>query len=198
MLDLRNRNCLYYAIQNERIEAIKLLISFGIDLSVKYERSYTAWTFGLNTKNKIIEMMLKEAGADLHNKERKKPETVVCLYSNGKIELTIEDVKLMVRKNTTLKELLGKKEKPKEELWEARATRHVKKLMKMPSAHWFLEPVDVEKYGVYDYYKIIKNPMDFQTVLKKLTNKIYMKFEEFYEDVMLIFANCYDYNGVVW
>ncbi|CAG8762686.1 17177_t:CDS:2, partial [Acaulospora morrowiae] len=67
--------------------------------------------------------------------------------------------------------------------------------------HWhyaypFYEPVDAEKLGVPDYYKIISNPMDLTTINSKLENDQYTSAEEFEADIRLMFQNCYTYNGV--
>jgi len=58
----------------------------------------------------------------------------------------------------------------------------------------FLEPVDVEGLGLYDYYTVVKEPMDFSTMQKKLSAKQYANPEEFHDDMMLIISNCLRYN----
>jgi len=58
----------------------------------------------------------------------------------------------------------------------------------------FLEPVDVEGLGIYDYYDIIKEPMDFSTMQNKMTAKQYASPEEFHADMMLVISNCLRYN----
>ena len=44
-----------------------------------------------------------------------------------------------------------------------------------------------------DYYEIISNPVDLQTIESRL--KSYKNFDEFEEDIMLIFSNCKTYNS---
>lgn len=56
----------------------------------------------------------------------------------------------------------------------------------------FLEPV--EKKAFPEYFKVIKKPMDFQTVRNKLEDKKYSNKEGFAADVRLIFDNCKLYN----
>ena len=41
-------------------------------------------------------------------------------------------------------------------------------LKKNPKAWIFLEKVQPDKLGIYDYFDIIKNPMDFGTISEKL------------------------------
>lgn len=59
----------------------------------------------------------------------------------------------------------------------------------------FILPVDPEALGIPDYFNIIKNPMDFSTIRKKLDDKKYTNPEEFAEDVRLVFSNAKTYNG---
>ncbi|KAB8304770.1 hypothetical protein EYC80_004119 [Monilinia laxa] len=57
----------------------------------------------------------------------------------------------------------------------------------------FLQPVNRDE--VADYYDVILNPMDFQTMETKLEQDAYEKPEEFVADAMLIFNNCRKYNN---
>ncbi|CAG8463072.1 7211_t:CDS:2 [Funneliformis mosseae] len=74
--------------------------------------------------------------------------------------------------------------------------RELKKKTHWPYAYPFYEPVDAEKLGVPDYYKVIKQPMDLTTINSKLENDQYASADEFEEDIRLMFRNCYTYNGV--
>ncbi|CAJ1975976.1 unnamed protein product [Sphenostylis stenocarpa] len=61
----------------------------------------------------------------------------------------------------------------------------------------FLEPVDVEGLGLYDYHEIIEQPMDFSTIKRKMKAKDgsgYKNVREIYCDVRLIFRNAMTYN----
>lgn len=49
---------------------------------------------------------------------------------------------------------------------------------------------------VPDYYKIIKRGMCYDIIAHKLRNSIYEKFDEFVDDMKLIFSNCYQYHQV--
>jgi bromodomain-containing factor 1 len=75
-------------------------------------------------------------------------------------------------------------------------TAALKELKKHPSAGLFLEPVDPVKYGIPDYFDIIKQPMDLGTVESKLNALQYTTVADFESDVRLIFSNCILYNGV--
>jgi transcriptional activator SPT7 len=43
--------------------------------------------------------------------------------------------------------------------------------------------------------KVISNPMDMQTMLKKVKQKQYKSKREFKDDLDLIWSNCYMYNA---
>nr|AAB87862.1 BRDT [Homo sapiens] len=58
----------------------------------------------------------------------------------------------------------------------------------------FQRPVDAVKLKLPDYYTIIKNPMDLNTIKKRLENKYYAKASECIEDFNTMFSNCYLYN----
>ncbi|KAK0226915.1 hypothetical protein EDD85DRAFT_854061 [Armillaria nabsnona] len=57
----------------------------------------------------------------------------------------------------------------------------------------FLKPVS--KTEAPDYHTIIQNPMDFQTMARKVKAKSYKSKREFQDDLDLIWTNCYTYNG---
>jgi hypothetical protein len=56
----------------------------------------------------------------------------------------------------------------------------------------FLQPVNRKK--IPDYYRVIKKPMDFQTIKQKLQDGKYSNKESFATDVKLVFDNCSYYN----
>lgn len=58
----------------------------------------------------------------------------------------------------------------------------------------FLHPVDPVALGIPDYFKIIKNPMDIQTITDNLNNGHYETAKNFEADVRLMFRNCYRFN----
>lgn len=57
----------------------------------------------------------------------------------------------------------------------------------------FISPVNIN--DVADYYDVILNPMDFQTMETKLEQDLYEKPEDFIADAMLIYTNCKKYNN---
>ena len=79
--------------------------------------------------------------------------------------------------------------------WEKQAKKLMNSLWKVKDAELFHKPVDPIELGIPDYFDVIKNPMDFSTIKKKLSNGVYTNFKEFCDDINLTFTNCYTYNG---
>ncbi|KMZ70188.1 putative Bromodomain-containing protein [Zostera marina] len=68
------------------------------------------------------------------------------------------------------------------------------KLMKHRHGWVFNEPVKVDEMGLFDYFIIIKNPMDLGTVKSRLSKNWYKSPMDFAEDVRLTFKNAMTYN----
>lgn len=57
----------------------------------------------------------------------------------------------------------------------------------------FIKPVS--RSDVPDYYDVVLNPMDFQSMLKKVKQRQYKSKKEFKDDLDLIWSNCFLYNA---
>jgi hypothetical protein len=80
-------------------------------------------------------------------------------------------------------------------------------LKKLKDSGPFLKPVDPVALNIPHYPSIVKNPMDFSTIERKLTasnpvkpdpnvnNPRYLNAEDFVADVRLIISNCATFNG---
>jgi hypothetical protein len=83
----------------------------------------------------------------------------------------------------------------------------IRSLKKLKDATPFLQPVDPVALNIPHYPNIIKSPMDFSTIDRKLAssnpakpdsnpqNPRYRNADEFITDVRLIFSNCVTFNG---
>lgn len=83
----------------------------------------------------------------------------------------------------------------------------VRSLKKMKAAIPLLKPVDPVALNIPHYFDVIKHPMDFSTVERKLqasnpqkpdpnpANPRYYHADDFVADVRLIFTNAYTFNG---
>jgi len=58
----------------------------------------------------------------------------------------------------------------------------------------FHTPVDSVKLGIPDYHNIVRHPMDFGTIKKRLDNNYYWSAKECIKDFNTVFTNCYMYN----
>lgn len=67
------------------------------------------------------------------------------------------------------------------------------KLQKKDTYGVYAEPVDLDELP--DYHAVIKQPMDFATVRKKLAKGTYLTLEQFESDVILICTNAMQYNA---
>ena len=68
----------------------------------------------------------------------------------------------------------------------------ISKLQKNKLAVAFLKPVDAEALGLYNYFDVIKKPMDLSTLRRRLPS--YEKVNSFIVDLQLIWDNCKVYN----
>lgn len=80
-------------------------------------------------------------------------------------------------------------------------------LKRMKDAGPFVKPVDPVALAIPHYPTIIKRPMDFETVERKLNaanpakpdsnpaNPRYLNVDQFVQDIRLIFTNCVTFNG---
>eukprot|EP00124_Ichthyophonus_hoferi_P002227 Ihof_evm7s143 gene=Ihof_evmTU7s143 len=69
----------------------------------------------------------------------------------------------------------------------------LQKLRRIDHRQIFHVPVNVQ--WVKDYRDIIKSPMDFETMGKKVETHQYCNIDQFQEDFQLILRNCMRYNG---
>ncbi|KAF7727505.1 hypothetical protein EC973_007483 [Apophysomyces ossiformis] len=70
------------------------------------------------------------------------------------------------------------------------------KLMDHKASLGFLEPVDPVGLNIPHYPLIIKKPMDLGTISKNLKAGEYKTLKDFESDVLLVFTNCYTFNGI--
>ena len=132
---------------------------------------------------------------------------LVKIENETKIPLTNEEIRIFKKEHEDIyKYLVDEKEREKLKenadksllyfgAWEKQAKKLINMLWKVKGAYLFHKPVDPIELGIPDYLQIIKNPMDFSTIKRKLSNNLYTNFKQFTEDIALVFDNCYMYNG---
>ena len=132
---------------------------------------------------------------------------LIKIENGKKIPLTNDEINIFKKEHEDIyKYLVDEKEREKLkenadnsllyfDTWEKQAKKLINMLWKVKGAYLFHKPVDPIELGIPDYFQIIKNPMDFSTIKKKLSNNLYTNFKQFTEDIKLTFDNCYLYNG---
>ena len=83
---------------------------------------------------------------------------------------------------------------PKDLEWKKQCQKILDAFCADKNAQPFLEPVPWKAYGLYDYPQIVKHPMDFGTIQKKMNGKKYHNPDDFAADMRQVFANCMLYN----
>jgi hypothetical protein len=68
-------------------------------------------------------------------------------------------------------------------------------LLKQPDALIFAKPVVPSEWGCFDYYEVVKNPMDLGTILNDIKEKKIVNVEQFCKNVRLVWDNAMLYNG---
>ncbi|CAK92814.1 unnamed protein product (macronuclear) [Paramecium tetraurelia] len=106
-----------------------------------------------------------------------------------------EIAKLLINPDDTIDEAMISSIK-EDQMWDKIAKKILNQLWKLKQSVYFLEPVDVNRYQILDYYDIVRNPMDFGTIKSKLSNNQYRCLKEFHIDMLLVFDNCVLYNGI--
>ena len=79
--------------------------------------------------------------------------------------------------------------------WISLAFKALNACWKCKGGYYFHDPVDPASFGLDDYFDVIKQPMDFGTIKRKLMYNVYGNMEEFINDMNLVFNNCLEYNG---
>lgn len=74
------------------------------------------------------------------------------------------------------------------------ASEIIELLWKNAQSAPFRYPVPYEEWGLEDYPKIIKKPMDLNTLKKGLNKGVYINWKNFTDDLRLIWKNCMTYN----
>ena len=78
--------------------------------------------------------------------------------------------------------------------WEKNGKKLLNTLWRANQSWIFHEPVDPIKLNIPDYFEIVKHPMDFGTIKKKINNNFYSCTDELLKDIELVFSNCKLYN----
>ena len=193
-VDKKKLSLYMFSIKNNKPNIAELLLRYGAN-----SNSNEA---GKNNKKKQV----KEDTFQEESNLRK--YVLVKFTEEGKTRLTNEEYNnfkndyqdilnlLNNKSELELLEINADKRLKDTEGWEKVAKKVLNSLWKIKDAAIFHRPVDPIELNIPDYFTIIKNPMDFSTIKKKLYGGLYINFNEFDEDLKQVFYNCIIYNGV--
>lgn len=123
------------------------------------------------------------------------------VFCRKSVKLLDEKIKILKQTRKRKREVAAQEEsarkaaalapKMPDEVEAMRAILH--ELKHNPNAQVFLEPVDPVKFGIPDYPKVIKNPMDLGTAESKIP--LYESTKPFVDDLRLIWDNALRFNN---
>lgn len=76
----------------------------------------------------------------------------------------------------------------------ADCVKEMERLKKLPAYLWFQDPVDPVKLQIPTYFDVIKKPMDFGTITRKLASGAYTSAQAFRDDLLLVVNNAIEFN----
>ncbi len=76
----------------------------------------------------------------------------------------------------------------------ADCVKEMERLKKLPAYLWFQHPVDPVKLQIPTYFEVIKKPMDFGTISRKLASGAYGTAQAFKDDMLLVVDNAIAFN----
>ena len=213
-IDKKKQSPVTYAAKMNQEKIIELLVENGAIRSEKKgkeKNKHIQNTIHINSKiEKRTSEEIEQNKKIIMTVQVPKKHILVKIDESGKkIPLTEEETYEFMIKYPEINNLLNNKNLMKKlmdevndddvkmcESWEKIARQLMNVLWKVKDAELFHKPVDPIELNVPNYYEIIKKPMDFSTVKKKLNNYSYTNLKEFNDDMTLIFNNCFLYNGI--
>ncbi|KAK3839214.1 MAG: hypothetical protein JOS17DRAFT_670950, partial [Linnemannia elongata] len=85
---------------------------------------------------------------------------------------------------------------PPQDVLQKHMDRILKKATNHKHAGPFLHPVDWKAMNLPNYPLLIKNPMDYSTIGKKVKTGQYSSMDAFADDIRLVTQNCVNFNGL--
>ena len=207
-IDKRKQTPVSYAEKMNQIKIMELLIqNGGIKGESKNKNKNDNKNKGKKNKKTPEEEFVNKQEM-INSIQKPKKNILVKVNENGeKIPLSKEEIEQFKINYPQVSKLLFEKEELEKEKkvinedlllyenWEKNAKKLLSLLWKVKDADLFHKPVDPIELGLPNYFEVIKNPMDFSTIKKKLNNFCYSNFKEFCNDMNLVFDNCYLFNG---
>ena len=214
-VDKNHQPCLFYAAKLGHLETCKTLVEKGAKHDYTDKNKQNALFWAKKSGNKDLIDYLNQLKQQKKNKTKTPPPvftyetklakrrreaegdknqySVIKTDENGnKIEVPKDEFEKLKQENPKLATYIEHPDKLKENqklAWVKTAKKIVQALWKLRGCYIFHVPVDPEKLNCYDYFDIVKKPMDLGTIKNKLNQGLYEKGTEFLEDMQLIFDN---------
>ena len=210
-IDKKRQTPISFASKMNQESIVELLMQNGVNLPDKKLKEKNRNNNIHNTKvEKKTSEEIEHNKKIIMNIQVPKKYVLVKINKNGeKIPLNEEEINEFMEKNTEINDLVSNRALLKQlvddikddevkmcDSWEKIARQLMNVLWRVKDAEIFHKPVDPIELNVRNYYDIIKKPMDFSTVKRKLINCSYTNLKEYCEDMDLIFNNCFLYNGI--
>jgi transcriptional activator SPT7 len=187
---LRNRNTIFYTLENDRVAMLEQQKLDELDRQVETEISGQAPAPGVGALPQQGSLSTANLGASSlllrHLLTRIDHSRHMVNANDGQLRRLISEV----RKNRS--KWASEDKVNQEELYEA--AENVLNLLKAMTEYAVPFLNKVSKREAPDYYNFIKNPMDIGTMMKKLKMFQYKSKKEFVDDLYLIWRNCLSYN----
>ena len=207
-IDKKKQTPVSFAVKMDQDKIVDLLVENGAikpEKKIQEKKNST-----LNLKKEKSQHIDAEKNKNIiSNIQIPKKYILVKIDENGeKTPLSVEEYNDFMKNNPEINSLVNNKNLLQKlvddvededikmcDSWEKIAKQLMAALWKVRDAEIFHKPVDPVELNIPNYLEIIKKPMDFSTVRKKLNNNSYTNLKEYCEDMDLIFNNCFLYNG---
>ncbi|CAG9311911.1 unnamed protein product [Blepharisma stoltei] len=224
LVDNLGQTPIFYSCREGKFEATQALVENGANINHQDKSRNTPLTWAKKSNIKImIDYLISKGALDKGGKKKEPDETkkkeekrkggkklkcqLMIVDEKGeerpisqeelmKFEEDHPDIAKYWKNPETLEELdrMDQDSIDKIKPWEKPGKKLIANLWRANHAWIFHEPVDPVKLNILDYFDIVKRPMDFGTIKKKLNNNVYKSGEEFIKDLDLVFENCRLYN----
>ncbi len=199
LMDFNKETAMIYAKKEKRTNVLKFLKS--IESGQQKPRREVSSQSDIHSQ-KEKEPPIKKKAPIFPPKERDDSKAVYKLIfipnGNTRVDVTETEFSFFQQNYPELAEYLmdpskipiggdGAMKAPKADKndWERVANKILAQIWKVKGANIFHVPVDPVKLGIHDYFSIIKNPMDFGTIKKRLKTNYYTKMQDFVNHVKL-------------
>lgn len=194
-VDLKRQTALFYAKLNKREAVINLLIAKNA-INTKDGKLTKSDLNKLKKSHKNKKEKKSSSGKNKKKKTHKTHAAITLQYSLVKTDSSLNQETVnpseyfeFEKKYPNICRVLKNPEMLqmhpdlmsffKRDVWRTIALKIISNLWKAKGGNFFHEPVDPVKLNITGYFEVVKKPMDFGTIKKKLQSNIYQDHLEF-------------------